>query len=428
MKLTLGFVVLIISVLSASAERARFDNYRFYTIDIDNEVQLRALRELAEVSDSYDFSDTPSRVGSTIDVVVPPHQFAHFGELIEKFKLRVTLNSNNYQELVDETMKPSPLSEPIEGKINWTAYQSVVDIHLWMDDLQAEFPAFVTNQILGYSYQNRPMKMIRISKQTGNRAVFIEANIHAREWISGATATYFINELLRSTDPVIQEISRTVDWYIVPISNPDGLEYSRNTNRNWRKTRSPVSATCDGVDPNRNFGYNWLVPDENNNLGASTNPCSDTYAGPRAFSEPETLAIENFLIQNRARFDIFLSFHAYGHLLLFPWGHQRARVSNFIDHSDIGIAARDRLAAVNGIVYTVGGTHETLYAASGVSPDHAYGAHGIPIAYTYEMRGNGAYGNFGFQLPPAHIIPNGDEVTHSLGAMVQKARERGLLN
>lgn len=59
--------------------------------------------------------------------------------------------------------------------------------------------------------------------------------------------------------------------------------------------------------------------------------------------------------------------------------------------------------------------------------DHAYGFHNIPITYTYEMRGDGDYGNFGFFLPPQFIIPNAEEITASLIAMVHKSREYGLL-
>lgn len=51
----------------------------------------------------------------------------------------------------------------------------------------------------------------------GNRAVVIEANIHAREWIASATATYVLNELLYSMDPVIQEMAQNIDWYILPV-------------------------------------------------------------------------------------------------------------------------------------------------------------------------------------------------------------------
>lgn len=46
----------------------------------------------------YNFWNAPTTVGSTIDLVVPPHQFAHFGEMIEKFNLRTALSIDNLQE------------------------------------------------------------------------------------------------------------------------------------------------------------------------------------------------------------------------------------------------------------------------------------------------------------------------------------------
>jgi carboxypeptidase A len=162
-----------------------------------------------------------------------------------------------------------------------------------------------------------------------NRAILIEANIHAREWISGATATYVLNELLRSTNAEIRDLADNVDWYIIPMANPDGYEHTISSNRLWRKTRSPGTLLCSGVDPNRNFRFNWLVPDETGDRGASTTQCSDLFAGPRPFSENETVAIENFLEQNHQKFDIYLSFHAFAHMLLFPYGHTRARVVSF---------------------------------------------------------------------------------------------------
>lgn len=160
----------------------------------------------------------------------------------------------------------------------------------------------------------------------GNPAVFIESLIHAREWISLATATYYLNQLLRSTDPAIQNLALTIDWHFLLITNPDGYEFTRESNRNWRKTRSPQSLLCTGVDANRNFAYNWLVPDENGNLGASTTACSDTFAGPTPFSEPETAAVEAFLSRNYGKYDVYLSFHSYAHLILFPLGNTAVRI------------------------------------------------------------------------------------------------------
>jgi Zinc carboxypeptidase len=62
-----------------------------------------------------------------------------------------------------------------------------------------------------------------------------------------------------------------------------------------------------------------------------------------------------------------------------------------------------------------------------VSVDHAYGEHNIPIGYTYEMRGNGDYGRYGFFLPPEFIVPNAEEVVASLVALVQRSRDFGYL-
>ena len=41
-----------------------------------------------------------------------------------------------------------------------------------------------------------------------------------------------------------------------------------------------------GVDINRNYGYLW---------DNKVDPCEDSYAGPHAFSEPETKAIKALL-------------------------------------------------------------------------------------------------------------------------------------
>ena len=71
-------------------------------------------------------------------------------------------------------------------------------------------------------------------------------------------------------------------------------EYSHNKDRLWRKTRSNhLNTRCIGVDPNRNWGYNW------GGQGASGDPCDETYYGPKPFSEPETAAIRNFIMARK---------------------------------------------------------------------------------------------------------------------------------
>lgn len=71
-------------------------------------------------------------------------------------------------------------------------------------------------------------------------AVWIDAGIHAREWIAPATAVYLIYKLTEkpSLEPEIDAMLTKFDWYIMPIVNPDGYLYTWWSNRLWRKNRA----------------------------------------------------------------------------------------------------------------------------------------------------------------------------------------------
>lgn len=134
--------------------------------------------------------------------------------------------------------------------------------------------------------------------------------IHAREWIATGIATYIINELVTRFH-AYADLLAGIDFYIMPIINPDGYDYTHTTDRMWRKTRSDHDSPlgCKGVDANRNFGYEYGGP------GSSTDKCAETYRGPEAYSEPETDAIVKFLDTiNKTRRDAFVSLHSYGHV------------------------------------------------------------------------------------------------------------------
>jgi murein tripeptide amidase MpaA len=59
----------------------------------------------------------------------------------------------------------------------------------------------------------------------------VDANIHAREWITGATATYFINELLNNPD--YASWTDDFDFYVLPMANPDGFNFTHTTVNNF---------------------------------------------------------------------------------------------------------------------------------------------------------------------------------------------------
>ena len=108
---------------------------------------------------------------------------------------------------------------------------------------------------IGKTYENRDIPGIKIG--TGSIPVVINGGIHAREWISPITVTYFA-DFLASTDPRAQDLLSKFTFHLIPVLNPDGYEYTRTNNRMWRKNREPNPGTdCAGTDINRNFAFKW---------------------------------------------------------------------------------------------------------------------------------------------------------------------------
>lgn len=76
---------------------------------------------------------------------------------------------------------------------------------------------------IGKTYEGRPMVVLKLSTGGKNKpAIFIDAGIHAREWISPVTALYTVDQILTNHKYLLNK----VDWYILPVLNPDGYEFT----------------------------------------------------------------------------------------------------------------------------------------------------------------------------------------------------------
>ncbi|GLG98822.1 Zinc carboxypeptidase A 1 [Gryllus bimaculatus] len=280
-------------------DRARFDSYRVYRVVPHNEDQLTVLKHLQKSLDELDFWKGPGRVGVPVDIMVPPHLLPDFEDTIKGNNMNGDLYIKDVQRLVDQQTNVGR-----SGHFSWSDYHRLDEIYAWLDALEEQYPDIVTVIVGGSTYEGRQIKGVKVSFKSGNPGVFLEGGIHAREWVSPATVTYILNQLLTSDEPRIRDIAQNFDWYIFPVFNPDGYEYTHTTNRLWRKTRSPTSDTCHGVDPNRNWGFHWK------DGGSSSDPCSNHYAGPEAFSEIETRSMSQYITSIADKIDVYLAFHS----------------------------------------------------------------------------------------------------------------------
>lgn len=59
--------------------------------------------------------------------------------------------------------------------------------------------------------------------------IFIDGGFHAREWISPAVAAYLVRILSSLAAKGESELVKDVDYYIVPLVNPDGYEFTHES-------------------------------------------------------------------------------------------------------------------------------------------------------------------------------------------------------
>ncbi|XP_070517045.1 carboxypeptidase B isoform X2 [Cardiocondyla obscurior] len=339
---------------------------------------------------------------STTDIFVRNYMIGNVDSILKNCGIKYEVLINDVQDAIDDENMPlsMQMQAELEGRnghrMEWSSYHRLDDILGYLDYLAETYPDVCSVQTIGKSVEGRLLKVLRISNgKTNAPAIWIDGGIHAREWISPAAVTYIIDYLVENSD------SLTTDYYILPVVNPDGYEYSFTSDRLWRKNRR-AGSRCAGIDLNRNFGYRW------GGKGTSKNMCHETYPGSKLFSEPETDAIRNFFEASSANFKAYVSFHSYGQYILYPWGYDQRLPPDYLDLDKAGRQMAEAMKKATGdkTSYTVGNSAITLYPAAGGSDDWAKALLKIKYTYTVELRDTGRHG---FILPARYIIPTAKE-------------------
>src|SRR5690606_23752947 len=96
--------------------------------------------------------------------------------------------------------------------------------------------------------------------------------------------------------------------------NVDGNNKMWDRNFMWRKN----TRNGHGVDINRNYPTGWKSCN-----GSSSWPSAQDYRGSGPASEPETLAMMNFVASIKPVFNI--SYHSYSEIVIYPFGCRPGR-------------------------------------------------------------------------------------------------------
>jgi len=272
-----------------------------------------------------------------------------------------------------------------DGGING-AYHSALELETDLRILERDHPGLAVVEEIGRSLEGRRILALKISDNAasseGEPALLALGCHHAREWISVEVPYLFGKYLLEhyDADADVRALVDASEIWIVPLVNPDGLEYSIHVYRYWRKNRRANADGTFGVDVNRNYGFAWGY----DNDGSSGYPGSDVYRGASAFSEPETAAVRDLFTQASSDFRALVSLHSYGQDILFPWGYTTAPAADNAALGTLAASLAGLIEAVQGTVYTSGQASTALYLTNGDTVDWAYSLRGAP-AFTIEL-------------------------------------------
>jgi hypothetical protein len=192
-------------------------------------------------------------------------------------------------------------------------YKTYQETEHFLQQVVSEHPDLFKVQSIGKTHEQRDIMLITVSFDVDNAeskpALLYTGTIHAREWIGNELAVKFIEYVVDNYEynPQLIDILNSNTLYMVPCLNPDGFEYSMKHFSFWRKNRRLNHDGTYGVDLNRNFSYGFP---------GSKNTSSNVYSGPKAFSEPETQAIKQF-VDSHENITIALDYHSQGNVF-FP--------------------------------------------------------------------------------------------------------------
>lgn len=406
------FAVLFVFLTIVAAKQS-YQGYKVYNVQQKTKDQADFLYQLEQSNANLDFWHLSKRLHDNAQVMVPPQEQRSFVANLMRNGLQFNVLINDVASTIYEYESAAP-RRPTSSEDNILHnYLRHTDINKYLDELAEKYPSEVSVEHVGTSYEGRQLKTITINDNAKNPVIFLDAGIHAREWIAPATALYVINQLVEHAAENTDVLSN-ITWVILPVVNPDGYEYSHVHNRFWRKTRKPAGI-CTGTDGNRNFDFHW------GKVGASPYACSDTFHGDAPFSEPETQAIRDVIIKLKNRCKFYLSLHSYGNYLLYPWGWTDDLPETWKDIDEVAQAGATAINEVTGANYTVGSSTNVLYAASGGSDDWAFAVAHVPIAIVMELpRG----GSDGFNPPTRDIKGSVEESWTGIKAMALKVAQK----
>jgi hypothetical protein len=332
----------------AQAQPRGYEGYQVIEVPVADEAQLEALRQLDAASREMEIWSEVLRPGP-IQVRVSPNDLKR----LDEEGIEYTVVIEDLQRHIDELY-----TGPRDGGF-FDQQRTYDEIVTYMNDLVATYPDLAQMVNIGTSVEGRTLWAIRITGPGDDKpAVMYHGAQHGDVQTGSMVVAYVANHLLSnySAEPEIQQLVDFVEWFILPIMNPDGYAAYSRYNAN-------------GVDLNRN----WDGP------GSGQDPSG----GPYPFSEPETASMRDFFLAH-TNVLLHVDFDGYQGHLMWPWGHT-------LDLASDDSTFHELTKAVHGLIdltiydfYQMGPMADVIEPVSGAAIDYTYAEQGL-WSFAFEL-------------------------------------------
>jgi murein tripeptide amidase MpaA len=395
MKTKLILLLLLFSlILSATDNRG---TYKQISIHVPDEATLVRIFE-----SGIDHEGTTGTIGDAMEFIADPYAL----QQLSNKNISYTVVIDDLEKHYAQQLHKGPFNALGFGFGSMGGYYTYDEVKHQLDTMKLLFPNIITaRESIGTSNEGRALWAVKISDnpnqtETNEPEVLYTALHHAREPEGMMAVLYYMWWLLENygTNVTATYLVNQRQLWFIPVVNPDGYVYNQIRNPGggggWRKNRRNNGNGTYGVDPNRNYGpeYMWNA----SNGGSGTDPGSDTYRGTAPFSEPENQAIKNFMENHTVR--TALNYHTYGKLLIYPFGFLSREGSDSVVFREFAFD----MTADNR--YLMGTDIQTVhYSTRGNSDDFMYGDYSKPITFAMTPEvGTSFWPSTSLILPFAH--------------------------
>lgn len=338
------FVLSLLVFSTAAIAREAIQTFSLYSLKTQQTATLDYIAEHFEIV---------GREGDTFQIYVPIEQARIFETQVPSATLIAKDADADWRKSFQTHFKAA------------NGYHDFGAIQDFMKFSAENYPDLVTLHNYGKTKAGRELNYLKFSSGQTRESnlkkpkIFLDAATHGDELISTEVLMSLSKELLASygKDSRLTAMLDQTEIYFSYVVNPDGFV---NTNRyeGWS-------------DPNRS--YPWP-------------------GDPNKKPTPSIQALIDLF--EKERFQGAMTFHAFGKLLMYPWGYTYDAIENEEDRATFETLT-NALSLTND--YTHGSIAKTIYVARGSSADYYYWKYGTK-ALAVELSSS--------KVPPASRIPS----------------------